>query len=122
MKRRGSLLVVDDSEFNRDALSRRLLQRGFAVDTAADGPDALEHAMSGWYDLVLLDVELPGMSGLDVLQRVRESHSRTDLPIIMVTSKDQPADRFWGMKQGATEYVTKPFKAGDLVDVVRKHA
>ncbi len=108
MRRRGALLVVDDSEFNRDALSRRLLQRGFLVDTAADGPEALEHATSGRYDLVLLDVELPGLSGLDVLQRLRESRSRTDLPIIMVTGRTESADIVRALDLGANDYVTKP--------------
>jgi CheY-like chemotaxis protein len=67
MSRRGSILIVDDSEFNRDALSRRLGQKGFLVETAADGASALQRASSEQYDLVLLDVEMPGMSGLEVL-------------------------------------------------------
>ena len=87
MNRRGSILVVDDSEFNRDALSRRLGQKGFLVETAADGSGALECVASGHYDLVLLDVEMPGMSGLDVLSRLRASRSQTELPVIMVTAQ-----------------------------------
>ena len=80
MTRRGCLLIVDDSEFNRDALSRRLTQKGFLVDTASNGEHALERLPGGRYDLVLLDVEMPGMSGLEVLARLRETYSQTELP------------------------------------------
>jgi diguanylate cyclase (GGDEF)-like protein/PAS domain S-box-containing protein len=108
MSRPGTLLVVDDTEFNRDALARRLVQKGFQVDTAADGEEALARASSGKYDLVLLDVEMPGVSGLDVLKQLRETRSQTELPVIMVTGRTDSADIVEALSLGANDYVVKP--------------
>ena len=104
----GSLLVVDDNEPNRDALSRRLRQRGFDVAVAANGAEALALAATSVFDLVLLDVEMPGLSGLDVLTRLRATHSQTELPVIMVTARTQGADIVEAFGLGANDYVTKP--------------
>jgi len=106
--RRGSLLVVDDNEANRDALSRRLRQRGYLVTVAADGQEALALTASDSFDLVLLDVEMPGISGLEVLTRLRARHSHTQLPVIMVTARTQGADIVEAFQCGANDYVTKP--------------
>ena len=108
MNRRGSLLIVDDSEANRDVLSRLLARNGFHVETAADGEAALGLAGSPAFDVVLLDVEMPGMSGLDVLGRLRETRSQTELPVIMVTARTQGADIVEAFRLGANDYVTKP--------------
>jgi diguanylate cyclase (GGDEF)-like protein/PAS domain S-box-containing protein len=104
----GSLLVVDDNEPNRDALSRRLRQRGFDVAVAASGEEALALAAASAFDLVLLDVEMPGLSGLDVLTRLRATRSQTELPVIMVTARTQGADIVEAFGLGANDYVTKP--------------
>lgn len=108
MSRPASLLVVDDHEPNRDALSRRLVREGYVVATAADGPEALALIGAGAYDLILLDVEMPGMNGLDVLRRVRDAHAPTDLPVIMVTARSRGADVVEALRLGANDYVTKP--------------
>jgi diguanylate cyclase (GGDEF)-like protein/PAS domain S-box-containing protein len=108
MTRAASLLVVDDSELNRDALSRRLRQRGYEVTVACGGAEALTLASSGDFDLVLLDIEMPVTSGLDVLRELRLGRSHTDLPIIMVTARSQGADIVEAFKLGANDYVTKP--------------
>jgi diguanylate cyclase (GGDEF)-like protein/PAS domain S-box-containing protein len=104
----GRLLVVDDNELNRDALSRRLRPRGFEVIVAADGREALAQIDAGRFDLVLLDVEMPGLSGLDVLAQVRRSRSATALPVIMVTARAEGADIVEAFRLGANDYVTKP--------------
>jgi diguanylate cyclase (GGDEF)-like protein/PAS domain S-box-containing protein len=104
----GSLLIVDDCEPNRDALSRRLARNGYLVSTAGDGERALQLAGAGAYDLVLLDVEMPGMTGLEVLSRLRETHSQTVLPIIMVTARTRGDDIVEAFRLGANDYVTKP--------------
>ena len=104
----GSLLVVDDSEPNRDALSRRLRQRGYVVAVAEDGPSALALAADNSYDLILLDVEMPGMSGFEVLSDLRRTRSQTELPIIMVTARSQGADIVQAFDLGANDYLTKP--------------
>jgi diguanylate cyclase (GGDEF)-like protein/PAS domain S-box-containing protein len=106
--RQGSLLIVDDNEPNRDVLSRRLRQRGYAVSVAADGAEALALIERSAFDLVLLDVEMPGMSGLDVLSRLRIDRSRTQLPVIMVTARTSGDDIVEAFRLGANDYVTKP--------------
>ena len=108
MSRQASLLVVDDYEPNRDALSRRLARQGYLVTTAEDGARALALVAAGDYDLVLLDVEMPGMTGLEVLSRLRETHSRTALPVIMVTARSRGTDIVEALRLGANDYVTKP--------------
>jgi diguanylate cyclase (GGDEF)-like protein/PAS domain S-box-containing protein len=121
MTRQGSILVVDDSEFNRDALSRRLGQKGFVVQTAVDGASALECVASGHHDLVLLDVEMPGMSGLEVLSRLRASRSQTELPVIMVTARAQSADIVEALSLGANDYITKPIDFPVALARIRTH-
>ena len=105
---RSPLLVVDDNELNRDMLSRRLERRGYIVETAEDGHQALEMIDKGDFDLVLLDVMMPGISGLEVLEKLRENASPADLPVIMATAKDTSEDIVAALKLGANDYVTKP--------------
>ena len=121
MTRHGSILVVDDSEFNRDALSRRLSQKGFVVEVAVDGAGALECVANGALDLVLLDVEMPGMSGLEVLSRLRESRSQTELPVIMVTARAQSNDIVEALSLGANDYITKPIDFPVALARIRTH-
>ena len=103
-----TLLVVDDNEMNRDLLSRRLERKGYRVLTAADGMQALDAIAASPVDLVLLDVMMPGITGLDVLRAVREKRSPIELPVIMVTAKDESADIVQAFQMGANDYVTKP--------------
>jgi class 3 adenylate cyclase/ActR/RegA family two-component response regulator len=102
------ILVVDDNELNRDLLSRRLLKRGFAVSLAEDGYKALDWLEHNACDLVLLDIMMPGMSGIEVLEKLRETRNGTELPIIMATAKDSSEDIVDALKRGANDYVTKP--------------
>lgn len=102
------LLVVDDNEDNRDMLSRRLRRTGYHVDCAEDGTQALDMIGASKFDLVLLDIMMPGISGLEVLKTVRTKYSVADLPIIMATAKDHSEDIVGALKLGANDYVTKP--------------
>ena len=104
----GRLLVVDDNEMNRDMLSRRLGRRGFDVTTAAGGQAALNMLRAQAFDLVLLDIMMPGIDGMQVLQTVRQTRSPSDLPIIMATAKTESEDIVQALKLGANDYVTKP--------------
>lgn len=104
----ATLLLVDDEAMNRDALSRRLERRGYTVLTAESGPRALEMVSAHRIDAVLLDVMMPGMSGLDTLRKLRESRSVSELPVIMVTAKDRSEDVVEALELGANDYVTKP--------------
>jgi signal transduction histidine kinase len=117
----GRLLVVDDNEMNRDMLSRRLARRGYSVDVAGDGTAALGLVDSGHYDLVLLDVMMPGIDGMEVLKRIRERHTMAELPVIMVTAKDEKDDVVSALKMGANDYVTKPINFPEVKARVTTH-
>ncbi len=102
------LLVVDDNEMNRDVLSRRLSRQGYQVTTVTGGEDALGAIAAESFDLVLLDFQMPDVSGLDVLQALRKRYSAVDLPVIMVTSRSASEDIVQALDLGANDYVTKP--------------
>jgi sigma-B regulation protein RsbU (phosphoserine phosphatase) len=103
-----SLLVVDDNEMNRDMLSRRLSRHGYTVALAGNGRQALDLIGRQRFDLVLLDVMMPEVDGLTVLEEVRQTQSLADLPVIMATSKDSSEDVVRALELGANDYVTKP--------------
>lgn len=102
------LLVVDDNELNRDMLSRRLGSRGYGVEVAEDGERALAMVEGQAFDLVLLDVMMPGLSGIEVLERLRARWPESDLPVIMATARDTTEDVVEALRLGANDYVTKP--------------
>ena len=111
-----TILVVDDEQSYRDALSVALEREGFRVETAADGPEAIARFDASQPSLVLLDVMLPQMSGVDVCRLLR---SRSQVPIIMLTAKDSEVDKVVGLELGADDYVTKPYSARELVARIR---
>ncbi len=117
----GRLLVVDDNEDNRDMLSRRLVRRGYAVDVVPDGEAALTRLEGGAYDLVLLDVMMPGLDGFEVLERVRRTRPPDDLPVIMATARDHSEDIVRALELGANDYVTKPLDFAVVLARVRMH-
>ena len=103
-----TLLVVDDELPNRDALQRRLERVGYRVLAADSGPSALAIAAAQHVDLVLLDVMMPGMDGVETLRQLRRSRSVSELPVIMVTAKDSTEDVVEALDAGANDYMTKP--------------
>jgi len=105
----GTLLVVDDNEMNRDMLSRRLVRIGHKVEVAEGGLQALEMIEATDFDIVLLDIMMPGIDGYETLERIRADHDSGDLPVIMATAKDASEDVVVALKLGANDYVTKPF-------------
>ena len=107
-KETSRVLVVDDNEMNRDMLSRRLARMGLSVEVADGGNSGLEAILTGEFDLVLLDIMMPDMDGIEVLKRAREFYSQAELPIIMATAKDESKDIVEALKLGANDYVTKP--------------
>ena len=100
------ILLVDDEPLILKGLKYSLEQDGYQTDSAMDGEEALEKFFSGEYDLILLDVMLPGLDGIEVCQRVRE---RSNVPIIMLTAKGEDMDKILGLEYGADDYMTKPF-------------
>ncbi len=107
-ERRASVLVVDDLPANVELMARRLERSGLEVHTASNGPEALKLLERRTVDLVLLDIMMPGMTGLDVLRKIRETWSAAVLPVIMVTAKTDSQDHVEALGLGANDYVTKP--------------
>ena len=106
------ILVVDDEQSYRDALSIALQREGFLVETAADGVEAIARFEATRPALVLLDVMLPKISGVDVCRDLR---ARSRVPIIMVTARNSEIDAVVGLEVGADDYVTKPFRLRELI-------
>jgi two-component system response regulator RegX3 len=112
------ILVVEDEESLADTVRYNLEREGYSVAVATDGRKALERFRSQNPSLVILDLMLPEMSGLDVCRQIRQI---SNVPIIMVTAKDSEADKVSGLELGADDYVTKPFSVRELVSRVRAH-
>jgi two-component system, OmpR family, response regulator ResD len=111
---RGSVLVVDDEPTIAEVVSRYLERAGYRTSVAADGMQALEVASSQRPDLVVLDLMLPGIDGLEVMRRLRDQHpDRT--AVILLTAKGEESDRVIGLRLGADDYVVKPFSPAELV-------
>jgi two-component system, sensor histidine kinase and response regulator len=103
-----NILVVDDNQDNRQILATRLKRRGYNVDMAEDGHVALQKVDDQRFDLVILDIMMPGIDGFEVLTSLRKTYSLAELPIIMATAKDDSTDVVNALKLGANDYVTKP--------------
>jgi two-component system, OmpR family, response regulator RegX3 len=108
----SKILVVEDEESFRDALAFVLSKEGFEVKLVQDGQAAVETFQKEGADLILLDLMLPGMSGLEVCKNIR---AKSNVPIIMVTAKNEEVDKVIGLELGADDYVTKPFSSRELV-------
>jgi DNA-binding response OmpR family regulator len=113
MQRKIRLLIVEDEEAIRTGLMDVFVYHGYDVDFAADGPQGLDKALSGRFDLVLLDVMLPGMDGFEICNRIRAQDR--DQPVIMLTAKGTDEDIIQGLSLGADDYVAKPFSVAQLV-------
>ncbi len=100
------ILVVDDSPTGLKSVTAVL--KDYDIITATDGKEALEKALSEKPDLIVLDVIMPNMDGFQACRKMKKSPELKDIPVIMLTSKDQKSDEFWGKKQGADVYLTKP--------------
>ena len=107
-KRQPKILIVDDELLNRELLEAYLEFSGYSGTSVSDGLDALEAISSQRFDLVLLDVMMPGIDGLETALRIRKTHSHADLPIIMVTALSAKEDRLKAVEAGANDFITKP--------------
>jgi signal transduction histidine kinase len=117
----GELLVVDDNKLNREMLGRRLIRKGYSVTEAENGHQALELIDKQSFDLALLDIMMPGISGLEALETIRKRQSAADLPVIMATAKTQSEDVVEALRLGANDYVTKPIDFPVLLARVQTH-
>src|SRR5438105_321769 len=105
---KNRLLIVDDNEMNRDMLARRLARKGYEIGLAENAQQLLQRVEQEGVDLVLLDIEMQEISGLDALKTLREAYSPIELPVIMVTAKNQSEDIVKALDMGANDYLTKP--------------
>ncbi|TXK76968.1 response regulator transcription factor [Paenibacillus sp. N3.4] len=112
------ILIVEDEQLIAELERDYLEVSGYMVDIAMDGEQGLKLGMSGDYDLIILDLMLPLMNGFEVCKQIREKHN---IPILMVTAKKEDIDVIRGLGLGADDYITKPFKPGELVARVKAH-
>jgi twitching motility two-component system response regulator PilH len=117
----NTILIVEDSPTGLSLLEATLRPKGFRLLSAIDGDEALEMARRERPDLVLLDVILPRKNGFQVCRQLKTEAATRNIKIILVTGKTQASDRFWGLKQGADEYLTKPFTSEELLGAVERH-
>jgi len=110
-----TILVVDDEQVIRDVLKRLLLREGYDVLSAASGKEAMGILRSARPDLVLLDIAMPEMSGIEICRWIRRDSATPRLPIIMITGKSGVNDEVEGLETGADDYVTKPFNTEELI-------
>jgi two-component system OmpR family response regulator len=113
-KTKMRILVVDDDSLTLEFLAQKLRDEGYAVDTAEEGEDAFFKAQSWDYDAIVLDVMLPGVTGWDILKRLRKTKKT---PVLMLTSRDSTDDQVRGLDSGADDYVTKPF---DIIQLLAR--
>ena len=114
------IMVVEDSPTYLRKIADFLQSLGYEVITAVDGEEALEKALQENPALIVLDVILPKKNGFQVCRQLKTSPASQDIKILMMTSKSQDSDRFWGLKQGADEYMTKPIDDNELVTNIAK--
>jgi twitching motility two-component system response regulator PilH len=117
----AKILIADDSLAELQIFQATLQPTGHTLLTVMDGEAAEEKVRSEKIDLIILDVIMPKKNGFQVCRDIKSDDQFKNIPIIMVTSKDQESDKFWGMKQGADEYLIKPFKPEDLLKAVKKY-
>lgn len=110
------ILLVEDEEKLARVVELELRYEGYEVEKAFDGREGLEKALSGRFDLILLDIMLPSMSGMEVLRRLRRE---SQVPVIMVTARDAVVDKVSGLDSGADDYITKPFEIEELLARIR---
>jgi len=117
----AKILIADDSLAELQIFQQALQSTGHSITTVMDGEAAEEKLKTEKVDLIILDVIMPKKNGFQVCRDIKTNDRLKNIPVIMVTSKDQESDKFWGMKQGADEYLTKPFKPEDLLRAVKKY-
>ena len=111
------ILIVEDEEKLARFVEMELSYEGYRIQTAHDGRTGLEKALSGDFDLIILDIMLPGLSGMEILRRVRRA---SQTPVIMLTARDTVMDKVTGLDGGADDYMTKPFEIEELLARIRK--
>ncbi|MCK5318863.1 MAG: response regulator, partial [Anaerolineales bacterium] len=115
-----TILVVDDSPTDLRLMTSPLEEKGYRVITAEDGEEALKKASQELPTLIVLDIVLPKKNGFQVCRQLKTSPETEGIKVLLLTSKTQDSDRFWGLKQGADEYMTKPFEDEEYLATIGK--
>jgi twitching motility two-component system response regulator PilH len=114
----AKILIVDDSPTELHMLAKILHQGGYEAVTATDGETGIAAAQAEGPDMILMDVVMPGLNGFQATRKLSRDPKTRDIPILMVTTKDQETDREWGMRQGARGYLVKPVEPRELLKVI----
>lgn len=116
----STVLVVDDSQTVRQLLSELLQKGGLTVVEAANGVEAKQKIQAKAPDLVITDLIMPEMNGYELCRWIKNDPAVQKVPVLICSTKDQEFDRYWGMKQGADAYITKPFQPGEMLKTVKQ--
>lgn len=116
----ATVLIVEDSPTDQHHFKTVLEKNGYKVETLDDGSNCLERTRAMKPDVVLMDVVMPGMNGFEATRQLARDSETADIPVVMITTKDQETDKVWGMRQGARDYLTKPVGDSALVESIRK--
>ena len=116
----SKVLVVEDSKVQREMMASLLKKHHFETTTASNGLEAIAQVKVNHPDVIILDIIMPNMHGYELCRKLRDNPDTWDINIVMCSSKSTDADRYWGFRQGANAYVSKPFVPEDLVDTVKE--
>jgi len=114
----AQILIVDDSPTEAHVLKGMLEKNGFETATAENGTEGIERAKELKPDLILMDVVMPGLNGFQATRQLTKDPMTSEIPVIIVTTKDQETDRVWGMRQGARDFLTKPISEKTLMEKI----
>ncbi len=112
------ILVVDDSPTEAHVIKGMLEKHGFSIETADNGTSGVERAKELGPDLILMDVVMPGLNGFQATRQLSKNAETAEIPVIIVTAKNQETDRVWGIRQGAKEFISKPVTEKQLVEKI----
>lgn len=115
------VLIVDDSPTVVEHVSRLLIQNGFKTSSALSAEQGIARARDERPDLILMDVVFPGMSGFQATRKINRDPDTARIPVVILSVRNEASDREWGLRQGAREYLTKPCRAQELIDAVRRN-
>lgn len=114
------VLIIDDSPTEVHVMKTALERHGFETDSAGNGEEGLQKARNARPDLILMDVVMPGVNGFQATRELSRDPATAQIPVVIVTTKDQDTDRIWGLRQGAVDYLVKPVSEHELVNKARE--
>jgi len=114
----ANILIVDDSPTEIHVLRTILEKNGYSVSSASSGEEGIARAKNEHPDIILMDVVMPGMNGFQASRQLTQDPETSNIPVIIVSTKDQETDRVWGLRQGAKDYITKPAKEKELLEKI----